>query len=214
MKRALKYLLLLIMCAILAFHGFACSRDGYKQITVKSELCHYFFEYSGYYEADGPHTDLDLIIPYTDLSLVKPEISGKAEVIDFASGEIKSVIGHYSPGSISVHVYDASEYESAPKTSRERLERTITGKASWANFKLLERSPLTVSGVEGEMIEYLVDKLMPIPVEDSKNLEYFRVVYFDYNGLIWVIEAKCDQEIREQVRADFDHIIQTFIILE
>ena len=78
----------------------------------------------------------------------------------------------------------------------------------------MERLPITVSGVEGELIVYLVDKLMPIPVEDGKNLWYVRIVYFDYNDLTWEIVAKCNQNIQEEVTIYFNHIIETFEILE
>jgi hypothetical protein len=64
------------------------------------------------------------------------------------------------------------------------------------------------------MIEYLTDKLMPIPVEDGKNLEYSREVYFDYNGMVWSINATSNEDIRDQVIAEFNHIIETFRILD
>ena len=86
--------------------------------------------------------------------------------------------------------------------------------AKWANFELLERAPLTVAGIEGEMVAYLVDKLMPIPREDGQRLAYCRVVFFEHDGLIWEIEAECHQEIMDEVRADFEHIVETFTILE
>ena len=106
-------------------------------------------------------------------------------------------------------IYYGESYSAA-----DEIESVLEDEAKWANFQLLERSPITVSGVEGELVVYLVDKLMPIPVEDGKNLEYVRAVYFDYNDLTWEIVAKCNQEIMEQVIADFEHIVETFKILD
>jgi len=54
---------------------------------------------------------------------------------------------------------------------------------------------------------------MPIPREDGKNIEYVRAVYFDYNGLLWIIEAKCDKDMMEQIKTDLNHILKTFKIL-
>jgi hypothetical protein len=39
-------------------------------------------------------------------------------------------------------------------------------------------------------------------------------VFFDYNGLVWSIKARGNQEIREELKADFDHIVETFKILD
>jgi hypothetical protein len=211
MKRIFLVIILFLFCSIIT--GCSSSNNGYESITVESELCSYFFEYSSYYNLDGPRTYLDTIIPATYLDLVAPRIDETAEIPNFDTGEIETVIGHRSPAGISINVCDPNQYESAPQTAQERIKVTLEGEASWANFKLLNRSPLTVSGVQGELIEYLVDRLMPIPREDGKNLDYVCAVYFDYNGLLWMIEAKCIQELKEQVKADFDYIVQSFKII-
>jgi hypothetical protein len=119
-----------------------------------------------------------------------------------------------APAGITIDVYNPIKYESAPQTAQERIEKTIIGNQSWENFELLERSSVMVSEIEGERITYLVDRLMPLPVEDGRNLDYIRAVYFDHNDLIWVIEAICDEEISEITKFEFDHIVQTFKILE
>jgi hypothetical protein len=214
--RGLKKYFSIIVSIMLLLLVIGCngSPGVYKTVVVKSELCYYSFEYSGNYEKDGPRTELDRTIPYTVLYLVAPAINETAEVLDRNSGKIETVVGKRSPAGFTFDVYNPVKYESAPQTSQERIERTIVGNQSWENFSLLERSSISVSGIKGEIITYLVDRLMPIPVENGKKLEYVRAVYFDYDGLLWVIEVKCKEEISQQVKADFDHIIQSFKILE
>jgi len=78
----------------------------------------------------------------------------------------------------------------------------------------LERYPVSVSGVEGELIAYVVDWFLPVPGDDGPLLKYVRAVYFDHNGLVWWIEAECELEMVDQVKADFEHILETFQILD
>jgi len=40
-----------------------------------------------------------------------------------------------------------------------------------------------------------------------------REVYFDYNGLIWRIDIRSDSTTAEEDKADFEHVLQTFKIL-
>ncbi len=140
--------------------------------------------------------------------------SEKVEVFNPDTGKIETVVGKRGTSSISISILNRKIYYGESYSAADRIEKVLEGLPIWENFKLLEHSPVTVSGMEGEIIVYLVDKLMPIPVEDGKNLEYVRAVYFDYDDLTWEITAKCNQEIKDQVKADFDHIIETFQILE
>jgi hypothetical protein len=126
------------------------------------------------------------------------------EVFDPDSGEIKTVTGERGSSDISVHISNYKIYYGESYSAVNDIEELLKDEAKWENFKLLERSPITVSGVEGELIVYLVDKLMPIPIEDGKNLWYIRIVYFDYNDLTWRLEMKCNQDIQDEVTAYFN----------
>ncbi|MBN2543352.1 hypothetical protein JXI42_10850 [bacterium] len=213
MKNIFKYCLILIICIIFACHGYACSHDEYKQITIKNQLGSYSLEYPSHYDKDFREV-LDFDIPYTHLLLDGPAIRETAEVFDPDTGNIRTVVGERGSSSIEVIISNYKVYHGESYTAADRIDAVLKGQAKWDNFQLLERSPITVSGVEGELIIYLVDKLMPIPVEDGKNLEYVRAAYFDYNDLTWKIVAKCNQDIQEEVTAYFNHIIETFKILE
>ena len=85
---------------------------------------------------------------------------------------------------------------------------TITTKTTPATAK----TTATVTGSTTPAIS-------PIPghtiaVQDAKNLQFCKEIYLDYNGLIWRMTAKCDQDMADQVKADFDHILQTFKLLD
>jgi hypothetical protein len=187
--------------------------QGYKTVLVESPLASYSLEYPAYYRQDGPRTDKNDVIPGTSLTLEAPKRKKQALVPDPPGDGIKTVTGTRSWGVIHLNVFDPSSYFDYPIKSNDYLETALKGEARWKNFKLLERSPVRVSNVTGEIIVYQVDKLLPIPVENGLQLEYNRAIYFDYNNLIWILEAKADQDMADNITADFNHVIQTFKIL-
>lgn len=75
----------------------------------------------------------------------------------------------------------------------------------------LVRSPVVVSGINTEMLDFIRDSGMPLAVD--KKLKYHRLIYFDCGGYIWSLMAISDEELTEKVKTDFDHIIETFEII-
>jgi hypothetical protein len=212
MGKIVKFTPLIIILISIIITGCNSSNSGYESITVENELCSYSFDYPSFYKINiWDH--LDFRIPYAYLVLEGPVATQEAEVFDPDTGEIQTVVGKRGTSVIYIDVSNYKIYYGESYSAADRIEAVLEGQASWANFQLLERSPLTVSGVQGEKIEYLVDRLMPIPTEDGENLDYVCAVYFDYNELTWVIEARCIQELKDQVKADFDYIIQSFKII-
>jgi hypothetical protein len=212
MKLIEKFIFLTIISVLFAsFSGY--SRAPYKHITIDNELGSYSFEYPSYYEKNI-WDNLEFRVPYTHLILEGPVKNAKVEVFNPDTGKIETVVGERGTSSISIYISNYKVEYGESYSASDRIEKVLAGEAKWAHFKLLERSPVIVSSVEGELVEYLVDRLMPIPIEDGKYLEYYCSVYFDHNGFTWEITAHCIKEIKEQVKADFDHIISTFKILE
>jgi hypothetical protein len=207
----ISWIIIITYAYILA--GCSCSHDVYKKITIENELGSYSLEYPSHYEKNI-WDNLEFKIPYTYLLFEGTVRKETAEVFDPGTGEIKTVVGERGTSEIGVTISNYKVYFGQSYSAADEIEEVLKDMAKWENFQLLERSPITVSGVEGELIVYLVDKLMPVPVEDGKNLWYIRVAYFDYNDLTWEIEMKCNQDIQEEVMAYFNHIIETFKILE
>ena len=212
MNRILSYFLVLI-CIFIAYQVYSCSRDGYKQITIKNELGSYSLEYPSHYKKNI-RDNLEFKVPYTDFTLEGPVKKETVEVFDPETGEIKTVTGKRGTSSISINICNLKVYYGESYSAVDFYDDLLQGLTKWENFRILERSPITVAGIEGELVVYLVDKLMPIPVEDGKNLTYVRAAYFDYNDLVWEIEAKCNQDIQDEVTGYFNHVIETFEILE
>lgn len=212
MKRKLNFLLAIFICLTSLSLPIGCSHSEYESITVENELCSYSLTYPSIYEKQLRNL-FDWDIPFSDLSLEGPISIQEAEIFDPDTGEIKIVSGKRGTSVIRIHIANFKGYFGETYSATDKIASVLEDEAKWANFELLNRAPLMVSGVEGEVIEYLVDMLMPIPKEDGKNLWYFCAVYFDYNGLTWVIEAQCIQELKEQVKADFDYIVASFVII-
>ncbi len=205
---------MIFVCFIcmLSFIGCNSSNNGYESIIVENELCSYSLTYPTTYEKEFLD-DLEFHVPYTQLLLLGPVIIQEAEVFDPDKGQIQTMSGKRRGSFIDVGIANYKKAFGESYSAADKIEDVLASEAKWDNFKLLSRSPFTVSGVQGELIEYLVDMLMPIPREDGKNLEYVCAVYFDYNGLTWEIIAKCIQELKEQVKADFDFIVASFKII-
>lgn len=203
----------LLIAFLLMISGCESTHNKARNITIENELCTYSFSYPSRYKLEQ-HDNFGFNVPYSYLILEGPIEIKEAEVFDPASGEIKTVLGRRGTSVISVNVADSKSHFGELYSAVNKIDNVLEAEARWANFQLLKRVPRSVSGVTGEMVVYLVDKLMPIPVEDGENLEYVRALYFDYDGLLWEIRAKCDQNIKEQVEADFEHIAQSFKILE
>ena len=55
---------------------------------------------------------------------------------------------------------------------------------------------------------------MPTALGEEIPLKHIQLMFFDSNGLIWELTAKHEADMAEQAKADFDHVIQTFKILE
>jgi hypothetical protein len=210
--RGLYTLVALSLLSILVMTGCNSSDSGFKSVTVENELCHYSLEYPAQYDKDI-RDNFEFKVPYTELALVAPVIYETAEIPDPSRDEMVTVTGRRSPAVIYVVVSDSKKYWGESYSATDKLEGVLEDMAKWDDYELLERAPMTVAGVEGEMVAYLVDSLISL-FTGGGELEYNCAVYFEYDGLIWEIEAKCDQDMMEQVRADFEHIVETFTILD
>ena len=189
------------------------SNEGFRTLTVNNELCSFSMEYPESYKREGPYVDLDYVRPYTDVHLLSPKKSMEL-LVPANKDSLKTVTSGYVPASFLVEVYDTRNSPTVSYNANGRLENDIVDNAEWENFELLERLPVTVSGMEGELIAYVVDWFIPIPRGEGPLLQYHQAVYFDHNGLIWVIEATAEMGMVDQVKADFEHILKTFKIMD
>jgi hypothetical protein len=83
--------------------------------------------------------------------------------------------------------------------------------------RLLERSTITLAGVPTQLVVYSYgyDHIWD---ESSGSavilLRIAREVYFNYGGLIWNIVIESDEDRADVAEADFEHLLETFQILD
>lgn len=201
-------ILVIILCTVNA-----CSKDDFRSTEINNKLGHYSLEYPAIYK-QVKREDLGFRVPFSVLALEYPTQTVEAEIYDPETGEVVTVSGKTGVAFIEIKISDYKAEFGGSYTTRIKLESILRGAAKWDNYELLERSPINICGVEGETVRYIQDRLMPIPVEDGENLNYHRIIMFDYNGMTWTLEAECHLEMRDQIDYDFDNIIQTFQIIE
>lgn len=218
--RRIAFLLLLVLVSIITVSITGCeanqtdyqaeaSEPGCRILNVKNKLVSFSFEYSTYYKKEGPILDTEHGPPATYFSLYAPRKEMKIMVPDFdEGGDLKTVSASYCPAAIVISVFATLPDES---NARERIDGWVSMVEEEGYSESLERSPVVVSGIDAEMLDFIRDSGMLLAVD--KKIEYNRVVYFDYGGYIWSFMANSDEELAEKVKTDFDHIIETFKII-
>ena len=210
MKIKVAYKILLILMLIpLLFVQMGCNRNTnlkrngeYWILTEKNKLCSFSFEYSDYYRRAGPDYVFDFNPPFMYITLLS---SKQLTTVIIPSGKdaITTATAEYVPAAIEITVAKAVDSVNTASNAKEEIESTLEDWGKWEDYELIARYPLKVAGIEGEFVEYFAAN------------EHKCAVYFDYNGLIWSIEAKSRGDYDcTKIKADFDHILQTFKILE
>lgn len=187
--------------------------DGFRILTVTRDHYSFSFEYSTFYRREGPNYIKDgRTIPSIYIDLAAPR---KTMPLLYPANkdELETVTVTYTPAVIKISIYAPRDSPNVSQNAQERLENDISDNSKRENFELLERYPVTVSGVEGEIIAFVIDWFLPFG-EEWPDLQYHRRVYFDFDGLIWTITAMSEMEMVNQVKADFEHILETFQILD
>jgi hypothetical protein len=139
---------------------------------------------------------------------------------ELVSGETHRLIGsgeNVSVFSVMGFVILNPEYYSTNASALlDKDLREYESGFNYLEFRLLERSQISVSGVQGEQIifshmwkpeGFLGQKGEPYPWKG-------REVYFYYNGVIWKFDVDSPLSNWEQANSDFEHILQTFKILD
>jgi len=185
--------------------------DGFRVLSVTRDHYSFSFEYSTFYQREGPDYITDgSTIPSIYIALGAPE---KTRHLTVPADESRTISVTYTPAVIEISIYAPRDSPTIPQSAIERIENDISDSSKWENFELLERYPVTVSGVEGELIAFVIDWFLPFG-EEWPDLQYHRRFYFDFDGLIWTITAMSEMEMVDQVKADFEHILETFEILD
>jgi hypothetical protein len=207
--RRIAFLLQLILVGIITISITGCeSQPGYRTLTVENKLVSYSFDYSTYYEIVGPRSEPDYVRPYTYITLLAPRRVMKLMVPDSNGHDsIKTVSATYVPAAIDIHIFVPTN----DTTAQDFIDGWISTVEKEGHSESLVRSSVVVSGIKAEMLDFIRDSGMILAVD--KKIEYNRVIYFDYGGYRWSLSANSEEELVEQVKNDFDHIIETFKII-
>ncbi len=178
--------------------------NGYRLLTVTKGVCSYSLEYPADYRRNGPDvyngTDVYVELYTRDMAYLT------IEVPDPPNGPMKRVTVSYCPEVMHVDVWGSGR---APGSAAERLEGVLHPK--WGRLEVLERGQITVSSVVAEKASYLESRFILAPSET--DLTFNIQVYFEYNGLMLVLEASGDRDRTDSIKANFEHLIQTFKII-
>ena len=134
-------------------------------------------------------------------------------LVPSSKDSVRTVSADYVPATIQISVSDRSGEDPDWRLASGFVRGFIELKKRRDYFQLLERRPVTISGVEGELSAF-VEEWVVLAARDTPKLRYVRWAYFDYDGLVWEIEAEAEEELAEQVRVDFEHVLETFKILD
>jgi hypothetical protein len=184
-------ILLGLMLLIVSLSGCrVASNPDYMIFTMKDGLGNFTFEYSSRYEVKESYTQKDI----SAVTLIGPFIQ---EIKDYAT--IKILI---------------SPPDKLTPDAESRIKRAERNASSFPDYTLLEKSELEVDNVPAYRIDFMERNLQPIDRGLSKPpIEVFREVYFDTKGLRWMMQMRSDSSTADSDKPDFEHILQTFKIL-
>jgi hypothetical protein len=189
-----------------------CSNQGdYQMFTARNTFCSFSVEYPSTFDhTDGPRLDVQeeyfsvgFAFPEKEYQMVDPALDGK---------NAGAVTVYHTPAYISIFISKSDR----GFTAKTLVEDYLDKESSWADYELLERSTMIISGINAEYAHFVDSSLLPMLPAPGKDipLKHYIWAYFDYNDLIWQIEVEYDEEMAKQIESDFEHVIQTFKLLD
>jgi hypothetical protein len=185
-------------------HVITDSGNGYKTLTVTKGITLFSFEFSDFYQVGETTIDEG-----ADVGVVAPDITRTMVNPDALDKDSKTVWVSYSPAKIIIWTYDARDRGA---TVKEELDRRVRR----PDIQVLERSAVTVAGIPGEQATYTSEGLLmlaPAPGKE-KPRSYAKSIFFEHAGLMWMLEYESEASLIDRVRVDFEHVVQTFKILD
>jgi hypothetical protein len=167
---------------------------AYKSFTMQEGPARFSFEYNSPFElveysvSDQYHL--------TGVTLTGPT---QKEIRDYPSIQV-------------IIFFEPDEYSPDAETT---LETWLT-KASWSSgFELWEKSEIIVDNITAIQAIYSETNILPIDRGGEEvPKEIWRRVHFDYNGMIWTITLNSNYYTYDTDNKIFEHVLQTFQILD
>lgn len=171
--------------------------DPYVKASFHEGRAQFYFEYPNTY--NQPFLDRASEPQSVLVTVAHP--NGVSKAIDTEISVSADVPNTLFPDSKSITQYRMSEFESG---------------AFFPNFKLIQRSNINVGGIIAEHITYSYSFITGTYGDSTPSTETWvgDDVYLDSNGLIWQLRMHSDSTREDKAKDDFDHILDTFKILD
>jgi hypothetical protein len=168
------------------------SSSGFKFLTVNDGIGKFSLEFNDRFKLNN-HEITD---SFSSFSLDGP-YTGVAQDFTFISIDISNL----DPGQPSYIYY---------------LEESLKWNKNLPNIKVVERFPVLVARESGEEVVCYYDAPR-VPLQIAKGIpsapSIIRRVMFTHNNLLWQLEMRGLESSAEQDKIDFEHVAQSFKIL-
>lgn len=189
----------LILLCLAPAAGAGCTEcEGYKQLTVKEDLARFSLEYPCNWRRTVVETHPEGESFYMSLSITGPGIR-------INDSPVASALWNLSVNWTSEERPDATVALDSSLSSWDRIS---------SSFQLLERSTVEIAGIQAERATFYnataADGIRwknPVPITVT---EY----YFEYGGFIWRIHSSSPLDLAKENEVHFNHILETFKMLE
>jgi hypothetical protein len=165
----------------------------YNTFTMEEGQARFSFEYSSAFQ------------------LVEYSVSDKYHLAGVTlTGPIQKEIMDYPSIEVIVN-FEPDEYSPDAETT---LETWLTKASKSSSFELWEKSEIVVDNITAKQAIYSETNILPIDRGGEEPPgEIWRRVHFDYNGMIWTITLNSNYYTYETDNEIFEHVLQTFQIL-
>jgi hypothetical protein len=158
-----------------------CDQSPYRTFTTKNEICRFSLEYPrSYSQTDGPYLYsygyfVTFSIPDKGYQMVNPDPN-------ILTAETVTV--YQSPALLAIKITRKRDHN-----ANTLIEDFLVTEASWANYKLLERETMSVSGIPAEYAYFVSSQLLPMRPAPGEEIPLWqRWFFFDNHDFIWKIE--------------------------
>jgi hypothetical protein len=182
---------------LLALLAASCGSSDYKVFSLREGIGHFSIEYPAEYAISRIDIRNDLVSRYTDIGLGSQAITS-------------------NPGLNEISIYAWPIDSSSDTASLILTSMLAQGENIFPDFKLLGRFSMMIGDMEGQGAIFSWTASAPISSSESEANTLpavSRMVCFRHGDLAWEIHVASGELEQMQAEADFQHIINTFRIL-
>jgi hypothetical protein len=166
--------------------------SGYLRFDVKEGLASFSFEYPSFF--------------------IEPIIDRISEPTYTAVKSMGTPPDEVGIEFLFLFVYRVSDlYPDSTAMLEEDLRRS---QEILSDFRLLERSPITVLGNRGELITISYGGFTVFNATRQPETGTAHIAYFDHGGFVWEVELIADENTKALAKTHLMHILDSFKILD